>query len=66
MAKQTIRRGFIVLLILQNLEIEREQIYGNCVFSGEILLHARQEGLREEEPGDPEVWRCVVVIPILK
>jgi hypothetical protein len=35
------------------------------VVSGEVLLGTGQERLGEEEAGNPEVWRSILVDPVL-
>ena len=62
----TIFGRLLVLLIIEHIKVESEQIDGDRVLPGVVLLHARQEGLREEEARDPERGWGTVVEPVLK
>jgi hypothetical protein len=46
--------------------LERDFVDGDGVLSGEVLQHAGEEGLREEETAEPEAVGGVVVDPILE
>jgi hypothetical protein len=54
-----------IFLVVENLVVEAQQINRYRVFTGEVLLYASQEGLREIEAGYPENARGVVVKPVL-
>ena len=47
------------------LEVEGEKIDGNREFPSVVLHDARQEGLREVEPGNPEHRRLALLKPFL-
>ena len=49
-----------------NLKIESEQVNGDFVFPGIVLHRPGEEGLREEEPGQPEHVGLLAVIPLLQ
>ena len=61
----TILGRFLVLLVVHDVKVEAEQIDGDGVLARKVLLHARQEGLREEEARHPELRRRSVVEPVL-
>jgi len=53
-------------LIVQYVEVEAEQVDGNGVLAGVVLLDAGEERLREEEPGQPEHRRRIGLEPVLQ
>ena len=60
------RRHVETDLVVQDVEVEREQVDGDGVLAGVVLLDAGQERLREEEPGQPEDGRRVRLEPVLE
>lgn len=62
----TIFRRFMVFFVFHHDEIETEQIDGDRVSTGKVLLYARQESLSEEKSRNPELRRRSQVVPILK
>ena len=48
------------------LKVEAQLVNGDCVLSGIVLHNTSEEGMREEEPRDPEQVGLAVVIPFLK
>lgn len=61
----TILWGICVFLVLHDFKVEAEQVDGDGVFSGVILLASSEEGLSEKEPGHPEHCRRSIHIPTL-
>lgn len=61
----TILWGFFVFLVLHDFKVEAEQVNGDGVFSGKILLASSEEGLSEKEARHPEHCRCAVHVPSL-
>ena len=55
-----------VLFVIQDLEVEAEQVNGDGVFPGVVLLAACEEGLSEEESRHPEHSRRPLIVPVLK
>lgn len=52
---------FVVFNFVVDFELEGELVNGDLALSGVVLERAREEGLREEEPGDPEGrWSTLV------
>ena len=61
----TVLGRVLVILVLQHVVVEGEQVDRDGVFTRVVLLHARQEGLCEEESGDPEHGRGSIVKPTI-
>lgn len=58
--------SFLVELgVVLDLVVPADEIDGDGVLPGEVLLQTRQEGLGEEEAGDPEVGRLALVDPLV-
>ena len=64
--RPTILWRLFVLSIVQDLEVEAEQVDGDGVFPGVVLLAAGEEGLREEESRHPEHGGSALFIPVLR
>lgn len=62
----TVFWGLAILLVIQHLKVEAQQVDGDGVFAGIVLLASRQEGLGEEEAWHPEYCRRPVFIPVLQ
>ena len=62
----TVLGRLLVVLVLQYVVVEGEQVDRDGVFTCVVLLHSRQEGLREEEPRDPEHGRRAVIKPTIQ
>ena len=63
---QTIVRRFIVVLVFEDLVVVAEQVDGDGVLAGVVLLGARQKGLGEVEARHPEDGRRAHVVPVLQ
>lgn len=57
--------GLIKLGVVLHLVVPFDQIDSNGILSGEVLLESREEGLSEEETGDPEVWWLAFFNPLI-
>ena len=54
-----------VVVVFEYFVVEAEQVDGDRVLTGVVLLDCRQERLREVEPRDPEHARRSVLKPVL-
>ena len=61
----TVLRLVVIIFVIQHLKVEAEQIDGDAVFPGIVLLGASEEGLREEESRYPENVGRTIVKPVL-
>lgn len=57
---------FQISFIVDPFEVEFDDIYRQFILSREVLFHASQEGLREEESANPEALRRAVVLPVFE
>ena len=54
-----------IIIVIDNLEVKRECINGNCFLSSIILFGSSEEWLSEIEPWNPKVFRCPFVDPFI-
>jgi len=51
---------------LKDIKVEAEKVDWNGILARIVLLDAGQKRLSEEEPGNPEGWRRIAVVPVLE
>ncbi len=62
----TVLRWCRVVSVIQHLKVEAEEVDGDPVLPGVVLLGTGEKGLREEKASDPEDVRRTILKPVLQ